>query len=157
MGDQISQIAGVERTGFTQAAKSMSAHEFARRRGPETGPAVLYQAGSQSGDYYRDTNVMTGAGSMHGHGLRSQGSQPNLQQQFLMPQFSGMGMGMGMPFMGSQAGSDYGGHGGGESMHMGMMGMNPYMMGSMGSMGMVITRTRRAPWAELRATASSPT
>ncbi|KAG8786852.1 hypothetical protein FRC12_016164 [Ceratobasidium sp. 428] len=126
-----------KRTGFTQAAKSMSAHEFARRRGPETGPAASYQAGSQSGDYYRDTNVMTGAGSMHGHGLRSQGSQPNLQQQFLMPQFSGMGMGMGMPFMGSQAGSDYGGHGGGGSMHMGMMGMNPYMMGSMGSMGMV--------------------
>jgi hypothetical protein len=56
-----------------------------------------------------------------------------------MPQFSGvgMGMGMGMPYMGSQAGSDYGGHAGAGSMHMGMMGMNPYMMGSMGSMGMV--------------------
>ncbi|KAG8724070.1 hypothetical protein FRC09_000545 [Ceratobasidium sp. 395] len=113
----------------------MSAHDFARRRGPEAGPAASYQAGSQSGDYYRDTNVMTGAGSMHGHGLRSQGSQPNLQQQFLMPQFSGMRMGMGMPFMGSQAGSDYGGHGGEGSMHMRMIGMNPYMMGSMGSMG----------------------
>jgi len=137
-----------KRTGFTQAAKSMSAHEFARRRGPESGPAASYQAGSQTGDYYRDTNKMTGAGSVQGHGapgLRSQGSHPNLQAQYLMPQFSGVGMGMGMgmgmnmgmPFMGSQAGSEYGGHAGGGSVHTGMMGMNPYMMGSMGSMGMV--------------------
>ncbi|QRW02326.1 chitin synthase [Ceratobasidium sp. AG-Ba] len=127
-----------KRTGFTQAAKSMSAQDFARRRNGDGGQAASYQAGSQTGDYYRDTNVMTGAGSMHGHALRSQGSHQNLQNQYLMPQFSGMGMGMGMgmPFMGSQAGSDYGGAGGG-SMHMGMMGMNPYMMGSMSSMGMM--------------------
>ncbi|KAG8739227.1 hypothetical protein FRC10_005858 [Ceratobasidium sp. 414] len=130
-------------TAFTQTAKSMSAHDFARRRGAEGGPTASYHAGSQTGDYYRDTNIMTGAGSMHGHGgpgLGSQSSHPNLQAQHLMPQFSGvgMGMGMGMPFMGSQAGSEFGGHGGGGgSMHMGMMGVNPYMMGSMGSMGMV--------------------
>ncbi|KAG8730742.1 hypothetical protein FRC11_005900, partial [Ceratobasidium sp. 423] len=131
-------------TGYTQA-KSMSAHDFARRRAQETGVAASYFAGSQSGDYYRDTNMMTGAGSVrglgsnsgHGPALRSQGSNPNLQQQYLMPQFSGMGgMGMNMPWMGSQAGSDYG-HGGAGSMNMGMMGMNPYMMGSMGSMGVV--------------------
>ncbi|KAF8748537.1 DEK C terminal domain [Rhizoctonia solani] len=97
--------------------------DFARRRAQETGFAASYHAGSQSGDYYRDTNKMSGAGSMRGHGsnsghgpgLRSQGSNPNLQQQYLMPQFSGMGgmggMGMNMPWMGSQAGSDYGGHG----------------------------------------------
>jgi chitin synthase len=123
----------------------MSAHDFARRRGQEPGVAASYQAGSQTGDYYRDTNAMGGAGSIRGHGsnlghgpgLRSQGSNPNLQAQYLMPQFSGIGMGMNMPWMGSQAGSDYGGNGGGGSMHMGMMGMNPYMMGSMGSMGMV--------------------
>ncbi|CAE6439835.1 unnamed protein product, partial [Rhizoctonia solani] len=132
-------------TGYTQA-KSMSAHDFARRRVQETGAAASYFAGSQSGDYYRDTNMMTGTGSARGHGsnsghgpgLRSQGSNPNLQQQYLMPQFSGMApMGMNMPWMGSQAGSDYGGHGGAGSMNMGMMGMNPYMMGSIGSMGMV--------------------
>ncbi|QRW16570.1 chitin synthase [Rhizoctonia solani] len=137
-----------KQTGYTQA-KSLSAQDFARRRAQETGFAASYHAGSQSGDYYRDTNKMSGAGSMRGHGsnsghgpgLRSQGSNPNLQQQYLMPQFSGMGgmggMGVNMPWMGSQAGSDYGGHGAAGSMNMGMMGMNPYMMGSMGSMGMV--------------------
>ncbi|CCO27485.1 chitin synthase [Rhizoctonia solani AG-1 IB] len=87
-----------KQTGYTQA-KSMSAQDFARRRAQETGFAASYHAGSQSGDYYRDTNKMSGAGSVrglgsnsgHGPGLRSQGSNPNLQQQYLMPQFSGMG------------------------------------------------------------------
>ncbi|QRV73295.1 chitin synthase [Ceratobasidium sp. AG-Ba] len=85
-----------KRTGFTQAAKSMSAHDFARYR---------------NGD---------GAGSMYGHSLRSQGSHRNLQNQYLTPQFSGISMAVD-----------------GRSVHMGTMGMNPYMMGSMSSMGMM--------------------
>ncbi|QRV88191.1 chitin synthase [Ceratobasidium sp. AG-Ba] len=45
-----------KRTGFTQAAKSMSAQDFARRRNGDGGQAASYQAGSQTGDYYRITN-----------------------------------------------------------------------------------------------------
>jgi chitin synthase len=125
-------------------------HRSGSRAPGSRAPSPLHPA-SQSGDYYRDTNLVsqkTGASNMSER-LRKQGSNSNMSQYAAQQQMYGGGMPQ-LPFMpfaggpGSVAGSDYGGQqmqmppmgfqNTGGSMYGSMYGTAPMMPQYTGSM-----------------------